>query len=436
MSAQERTRSHRVGVLAPLCLVVIIGACGRAAPPSESPQRAPTAREIALAPAAGDAPLDRRIRAQQERVRKSKVPTADFERLGLLYLARAREQSEPSGYTLALATAEAMEKIAPSSHAALMLRGMALHGLHRFSEAEKVARALVARRGLPVDLGLLGDVLADRGALDEAIATYQRMIDLRPDLHAYARAAHARYLKGDLKGAAAAMELAARAASARNRETFAWVLAKLASYRLALGERSEARALTTRALEVFPESLPALKTEAQISLSEGALASAVTSLKKATRERPHPELLWMLCDTLEALGRRAEADAMRLQLVALGEQEDPRAYALYLASKGMNLARASALVEAELRERADVYSYEALAWVQSARGEHAAALESARRSLAEGTPDVRLYYHAGMIARRANRRDEATRWLKRASEGEGMLLPSQRALLRASLAVN
>lgn len=436
MCIRERSRRRRVCELASLCLVVTLLSCGRAAQVSDAPQRAPTAREIALAPAAGDAPIDRRIRAQQERVKSSKVPEADLERLGLLYLARARERTEPGGYTLALSTSEAMGEIAPRSHAALMLRGMALHGLHRFSEAEKVARTLVRDRGLPMDLGLLGDVLADRGALDEAIDAYQRMIDLRPDVHAYARAAHARYMKGDLTGAAAAMELAVRAASPRNRETFAWVLSKLASYRLALKEPTEARGLVARALEVFPESLPALKVEAQILLFEGDLAGAVRPLKKATELSPHPELLWMLCDALDALGRDAEADALRLTLVALGEQEDPRAFALYLATRGANLARASALVEAELHERTDVYSYEALGWVQSARGEHAAALESARRSLAEGTADARLYYHAGMIARRAARRDEATKWLKRASEGEGMLLPSQRALLRASLAVN
>ena len=49
--------------------------------------------------------------------------------------------------------------------------------------------------------------------LAEATDAYQRMIDLRPDLHSYARGAHIRWLKGDLTGAVELMELAVSASS-------------------------------------------------------------------------------------------------------------------------------------------------------------------------------------------------------------------------------
>lgn len=425
-----------------LCVALVCTGCARDRAVGEHASAAdvpapkgPSAWDVALAPQPGESPLDLRIRAQKARVRTSIVPVADLERLGLMFIGRARELSDPGGYTLALSTAEAMRELAPAGAAALALRGMALHGLHRFVEAEGVARALVAQRGLPMDLGLLGDVLVDRGELDEAISAYQRMVDLRPDLHAYARAAHVRYLKGDLLGAADAMTMAAKAASPRNRETFAWAFAKLASYRLALGELAETRDAVHRALGVFPESLPALKAHAQLLLFEGAFGAALSPLRKAVAQTPHPELLWMLSDTLDALGRDDEADAVRRTLRATGAQEDPRSYALYLATRGEALVQATALVQTELRQRRDIYTYEALAWVQSARGEHTAALASARRALAEGTPDARLYYHAGTIARRAAQHGEASTWLNEARAHEGMLLPSQRARLRESFAV-
>lgn len=438
MTSQHRVPCAAQRALASLALLLVC--CTRSAPPREPVREpvgqggvTPSARDVVLSPQPGERPIDQRIRAQQERVRRSKVVVPELERLGLMFLARARELEDPGGYTLALSTASAMQELESGSRAALLLRGMALHGLHRFSEAEVIARTLVAARGLPTDVGLLGDVLSDRGALDEAITTYQRMVDMRPDQHAYARAAHVRFLKGDVRGAAQAMTLATRAASPRNRESFAWAYAKLASYQLQLGELHAARAAIRRAREVFPESGPALKSEAQISMFEGALEAALVPLREAIARSPHPELLWMEGDALEALGRGVEAADVRARLRASGAQEDPRAYALYLASRGESLAEAQVLAQRELAERRDIYSYEALGWVQSARGQHAEALTNVRRALAEGTEDARLFYHAGMIAARAHQDEDARRWLSKASALSGMLLPSQRARLAAQL---
>jgi hypothetical protein len=92
----------------------------------------------------------------------------------------------------------------------------------------------------------------------------------------------------------------------------------------------------------------------------------------------------MMIDALTALGRTDQAHVRENQLLARGAGEDPRAFALYLASQGRDLALAAQLVEQELREREDIYSYEALAWVQSAQGRHKEALENAKRSMAAG----------------------------------------------------
>jgi tetratricopeptide (TPR) repeat protein len=390
------------------------------------PASLPTAQEIVLAPHHGDDAHDRRIRALQSRIPGSKVPAAELERLGWAFVARARELADPGSYQLALQCALAIEVHEPARHGALLLRGHALQSLHRFREAEVIARTLVAERGLAFDLGLLGDVLADRGEVDEAIDAYQRMVDIRPDAHSYARAAHARYLKGDLPGAREAMTMAARAASPRNRETFAWTWARLAQLQLQMGDTDTAMNSVRRALERFPESPPALRLEAAIWLHRQQPARALAPLRSAARRQPHPDVLWMLLETAEAVDDTQEAAHVRAQLLAVGEREDARAFALYLATHGEQLAFAEQLVRRELEERKDVYTYEALAWVQSARGQHAAALEHARRSLGAGTRDPRLYYHAGLIAERAGDSALAAQWLAEAALGSGLLLPSQR----------
>jgi tetratricopeptide (TPR) repeat protein len=388
-----------------------------------------TAREIVLAPHAGEHALDEQIRRLQQRIPTSRIPAAELERLGWTFIARARELNDPGSYNLGLQCAQAIEDIDPGNHGALLLRGHSLQSLHHFVAAEQVARKLVRERGLAFDFGLLGDVLVDRGALDEAVESYQRMMDLRPDTHAYARAAHVRYLKGDLNGALRAMEQAARSASPRKAESFAWTWAKLAAYQLQSGYSELALNSAQRALEVLPESFHARRIEGLIWLSRGDAGRAVDALRAAAARTPHPEVLWMLSEALEQLGRTSEAAATRARLLATGATEDPRAFALYLATQGQQLEAAETLVRNELAERKDVYSYEALAWVQAARDEVALALDAARRSLAAGSDDPRLYYHAGLIAERAGARAEAEAWLEHAERAAQMLLPSQRRVL-------
>ena len=83
-------------------------------------------------------------------------------------------------------------QVGASSPEAMLLRGHALHQMHRFTEAEPIARELVKTRGLAFDFGLLGDVLMEQGKLKEAIDAYQKMMDQKPNTQAYSRAAHIR----------------------------------------------------------------------------------------------------------------------------------------------------------------------------------------------------------------------------------------------------
>src|SRR6185436_12517768 len=128
----------------------------------------------------------------------------------------------------------------------------------RFKEAELLARRLVMTRGAPFDHGLLGDALMELGQLSEAAAAYQQMMDLRPDARALARAAHLRWLKGDLPGAVEAMQQAARSVGARDAESAAWMHTRLAFYHLASGQTSLASQACSAALQRQSEYPPAL----------------------------------------------------------------------------------------------------------------------------------------------------------------------------------
>jgi Flp pilus assembly protein TadD len=112
---------------------------------------------------------------------------------------------------------------------------------------------------------------------------------------------------------------------------------------------------------------------------------------------------------------------------------DPRTYALYLATQKRESAQALALAQRELNERADVHTHDAMAWALAAAGQWAQAHAESVQALAEGTADPRLYLHAGLIARRLGKSDEAQARLAQAWSMRALLLPAEHRLLNEGL---
>ena len=139
-----------------------------------------------------------------------------LEQLGYQVVTRARQTNDPGDYKVAESVATCLEERHPGDLAALLLRGHAMHQLHRFREAEAIARTLVTKREFVLDYALLGDALMEQGRLTEAAAAYQKMIDLKPFYQSYTRAAHLRWLTGDLDGAIDLAHKAIATASPRN----------------------------------------------------------------------------------------------------------------------------------------------------------------------------------------------------------------------------
>ena len=213
------------------------------------------------APQTGNSRTDREISQLQQRIREGRNVELWLDRLGWAFVAKARESFDPGFYKLAEQCARCIEKRNPQSQEAMLLRAHVLQNLHRFKESETLARRLVQQRGLSFDYGLLGDALMEQGKLGDAVEAYQQMMNLKPDLRAYARAAHMRWLKGDLEGAIEAMQLAVSAASPSDAESAAWVNTRLAFYEFQAGRVNEAettvRARTLATKQLSPNAIVA-----------------------------------------------------------------------------------------------------------------------------------------------------------------------------------
>ena len=217
-------------LLATACLLILFPSQKSKDEPNKAPAAAGSfdnSLGLVLTPQAGESRADKEISQLQQRVREGRNVELWLDRLGWAFVEKARESFDPGFHKLAEQCARAIETRNPQSQEAMLLRAHVLQNLHRFKESETLARRLVQQRGLSFDYGLLGDALMEQGKLNDAVEAYQRMMNLKPDLRAYARAAHMRWLKGDLKGAIEAMELGVSAASPSDAESGAWVNTRL-----------------------------------------------------------------------------------------------------------------------------------------------------------------------------------------------------------------
>jgi tetratricopeptide (TPR) repeat protein len=416
-------------LLATVCLLVFFLSQKSKNEPNKAPSATATfdnALGLILTPQTGESRTDGEISQLQRRIREGRNVEPWLDRLGWAFVAKARESFDPGFYKLAEQCAQCIEKRNPQSQEAMLLRAYVLQNLHRFKESETLARRLVQERGLSFDYGLLGDALMEQGKLNEAVEAYQRMIDLKPDLHAYARAAHMRWLKGDLEGAIEATQLAVSAAIPSDAESASWVNTRLAFYEFQAGRVNEAEQRCALAFSLQSNYPPTLFLQGRILLDQSRFGEAVDALQNAVKLNPLPEYQWTLAEALRAAGRENEASGVEVQLRQRGATGDPRTLALFLATRHESPETALRLAQAEFDSRSDVFTHDALAWSLAAAGNVAEALSEMQRALAEGTQDARLLFHAGVIASQAGHSADAERWLRKASELSHLLLPSER----------
>ena len=389
---------------------------------------------LVLTPQTGESRTDKEISQLQKRIREGRNVELWLDRLGWAFVAKARESFDPGFYKLAEQCALSIEKRNPQSQEAMLLRAHVLQNLHRFKESETLARRLVQQRGLSFDYGLLGDALMEQGKLSDAVEAYQRMMNLKPDLRAYARAAHMRWLKGDLEGAIEAMQLAVSAATPSDAESASWVNTRLAFYEFQAGRVNEAEQRCALALSLQNNYPSTLFLQSRILLGQSRFVEAIDALQNAVKLNPLPEYQWTLAEALRIAGKENEASDVEAQLCQRGASSDPRTVALYLATRHESPDTALRLARAELDSRSDVFTHDALAWSLAAAGKLTEAHSEMQWALAEGTQDARLFFHAGIIASQAGHSADAECWLRKASELSHLLLPSERNQLQTAAA--
>jgi hypothetical protein len=314
-------------------------------------------------------------------------------------LTRTRDSTDPALWAQIEPLLEQIEQMTPPSPRAPVLRAWYDLSLHRFLQGRERLEGLYARGQLDaIGLGLYSDALVETGAYASAVEATQAMVDRYPGLPAFARAAHLRFLHGDLAGALA---LAQRASAAEGvaPAARAWMLVQLADYRSAAGDHAGARRAAQAAAR--DDARRAQAASARIALAQGRRSEAQARFETLLRARPDPEsafALFLLARAAGDAGARERYAAMLDGMARLdGGGLYRRLYAHYLSLRPGRAEQALLLAREEWAARPDLYSEMTLALALVHARVLQEAAEHARSALRLGTPDPQLRMQGAQV---------------------------------------
>ena len=374
---------------------------------------------------------DTRITTIQKRIHKQQNVTAWLEQLGWAYIDKAKSSVDNRYYDLVQQTAKCLQALEPGNAEALLLFGLVALNRHDFSQAEHYARSLTQSRNYWADYALLGDALLEQGTLKGATQAYQVLMDTRPGLQAYTRAAELNWRMGNLSPAIAFMELAISATNSRDSVASAWTHTRLAELHLQALNYPLAAKYARTALSLHADYAPALHVIAKTALAQGEWQQAIDFNQRAIAVQALPHYLWLQIEALRARDTPAEANELERLLLSAGESSDPRVLALYLAGVKGDGQRALLLADHEIQHRQDASTHDAAAWAYWSVGDAARAQQHIEQALASGIRDARLYYHASIIYAGEGDNQREADYYQQAVRLQALLMPSERTHLHS-----
>lgn len=383
---------------------------------------------------------EQRLRMVERQLQLRPKDPAAYAEMATAYMEKARETGDGAFYGRAEAACQKALELEPDNYPALRLISWVYSGQHRFREALVAARnALASDSRDPLNYGTLGDALLELGNYQEGAEAIQKMVDLRPDVASYTRAAYVRELFGDMEGAIEIMGMAVRAASSRDHEHSAWCRVQLGQLLFNTGRLAEAEAQYQAALQIFPNYHFAFTGLGRVRAAQLRFDEALSLYQKSVDLVPTYETVFGLADLYSHLKRPDEA-SRQLELIEMLEKINqangvrPEAQvAMFYADHGMKLTEALNIARQQARERRDVKTLDALAWVLHKNGRTQEALQASRQALRLGTKDPLMLYHHGMIARELGQDQKATMFLEQALAANPHFHPSHAEQARVAL---
>ncbi|MEN3939745.1 tetratricopeptide repeat protein [Prosthecobacter sp. SYSU 5D2] len=391
-------------------------------PPAVTPRTAlPDAMALLeiIPPSSPDSKTD--LLLQERQILTARHPTRAelWVQLGDALAQKQRETQLPVWHDRAEAAYQKAQQIEPATVAALNGLAWVYGSRHDFQESVRWAKlALDLDPANPISHGIMGDAALELGDLERAAESYQAMLDARPDMSSYSRAAYLVWMKGDVKKGRWLMQKAIDAGSPHP-ENVAWCRTRLAMMLFNEGALLPAGQVVAEGLKQTPDHVPLLLLLGKIKLAQRDEKAATAAFESVLKSGENHDALVGLGDLHLIHGRTdlAESFFTRLEkqhrLNAAQGIHDHTQMARFYADHDRELDRALQFAQ-EHAQTQNVYEADTLAWVCYQKGDLKLARKAIETALRAGTPDAEIFYHAGLIAAALNDRPGAQKLLSRA----------------------
>ena len=355
-------------------------------------------------------------------LRRNPSDDKSWVKLGDTLMQKPRETADPRYYGYAEQVYRQALAVNPSSADAMTGLAWVASDRNQFDKSTEWANKAVALN--PRDntaYGLLGDADAAQGNYDAAYAHYQKMLDIRPDVASYSRAAHLLAMDGNSRKAMWLMIKAIKTGSPYAENT-AWCRTQLALMLFNEGALLPAEQTLQPALKTTPNDAEALATMGTFKAARGNYPEAIGCYKKSVAIAPTLTSLAALGDLYQLTGDTAGAEREYMQVEAFHKQnadagvDDHMQMAQFYADHDRNLPQALHLAELS-KSSQNVSDADTLAWCYYKNGRQDEAKAAIQTALAPPTSkngltsDAGILFHAGMIYAKDGDRVTAGKYL-------------------------
>lgn len=356
-----------------------------------------------------------------------------------LYIQKSRETADASYYNKCDSLLAASEKLEPSNGDVIAAQSSVSYGRHNFVVGLALAnKAVTLNPNRPAYYGLVGDGQIELGQYPEAAASFQTMINKRPELSSFNRVAYIREIYGDIAGAKTALVSAISAGSSFS-ENIAYSQVELGK----LTARSDLNGATkhyNQALSTQSNFQPALEGLGKVAFAKGDYDTAIKYFNQAFTSLPLAQYATDLGDSYARKGDAAKSTQyyylanLAFDKSSNGGVNNDYEKAVFLTDHDKDLNIAKGLLEKVLPNRSNIFTYDALAWNSYKLKDYAKAQEYSTKALEAGSNEPSVNFHASMIAAKQNQNDVAKQYLVKAFSQDKYFLESHFSLLDKQLA--
>jgi Tfp pilus assembly protein PilF len=205
-------------------------------------------------------------------------------------------------------------------------------------------------------------------------------------------------------------------------EELAWIANQIAGVQIRSGKLDAATQVLEKAKQLFPKYPYTLRNLVQVKLEQHRYPEAIALLRQQETTDPgavvpRAQVLYQLARVEDLAGQASEATATYAKFEAAAKPlvHEPgnanRDLIFYYADQARSAPQGLSLAQYEIgSQHDDVWTLDAYAWALYANGRYAEADLQLQKALAVGIRSAQLFDHAGNIALKLGKQEEAGRY--------------------------